>query len=100
MNSIKSLVNITLILKLYKSYWQTNIMNFEKIYVILLFLLVILINLNSINLPYYWDDFNYVAPAIEYVFNKGPTIFLWEQGLGHPPFLFILGGLAFKLFGD
>ncbi len=75
-------------------------MNLEKIYLFLLFVIVLMINLNSLNLPYYWDDFNYVIPAINHVYNDNPTIFLWEQGLGHPPFLFILGGLTFKLFGD
>ena len=75
-------------------------MKFEKVYFLLLFLLLIIINFNNLNLPYYWDDFNYVIPAADYVYNNGPTIFLWEYGQGHPPFFYILSGLIFKIFGD
>src|SRR3989344_4210356 len=75
-------------------------MKFEKIYILLLLILTVLINIKSLNLPYYWDDFNYVIPAVDYVYNNYPTIFLWEYGLGHPPFFFIFSGLIFKLLGD
>ena len=75
-------------------------MKFEKIYILLLLILTVLINIKSLNLPYYWDDFNYVIPAVDYVYNNYPTIFLWEYGLGHPPFFFIFSGLIFKLLGN
>src|SRR3989344_1054382 len=75
-------------------------MKFEKIYIIVIFLLLLLINLGNLNLPYHWDDFNYVIPAVDYVYNNAPTPFLWEQGQGHPPFFYIFAGLIFKIFGD
>jgi hypothetical protein len=75
-------------------------MRSEKIYIFVLFLLTILLNIGNLNLPYYWDDFNYVIPAVDYVYGNYPTIFLWEYGLGHPPFFFIFSGLIFKFLGD
>src|SRR3989344_6865327 len=75
-------------------------MKFEKLYFLLMFLLLLIINFDNLNLPYYWDDFNYVISAVDYVYNNYPTIFLWEYGLGHPPFFFIFSGLIFKLLGD
>ncbi len=73
---------------------------FEKIYILVLFLIVFLLNFNNLDLPYYWDDFNYVIPSIDHVYKNAPTIFLWEYGLGHPPFFFNLVGVIFKLSGD
>src|SRR3989344_19096 len=75
-------------------------MKFEKIYILVLFLLIVLLNINNLNLPYYWDDFNYVIPAVDHVYKTTPTLFLWEYGLGHPPFFFNLAGIIFKIFGD
>ena len=75
-------------------------MKLENIYIGLLLVLTVLLNINNLDLPYYWDDFNYVIPAVDYVYRNVPTIFLWEYGVGHPPFFFNLAGLIFKLFGD
>src|SRR3989344_1168104 len=75
-------------------------MKIEKFYFIILFLFLLVININNLNLPYHWDDFNYVIPAVDHIYKDSPTIFLWEYGQGHPPFFYILGGLIFKLFGD
>ena len=67
---------------------------------VFLFLLVLITKIPSFSLPYYWDDFNYVIPAVDHVFKSEVTPFLWEYGLGHPPFFYLLGGLIFRIFGD
>ena len=67
---------------------------------IFLFILVLITKIPSLNLPYYWDDFNYVIPAVDHVFKVEITPFLWEYGLGHTPFFYLFTGLIFRLFGD
>lgn len=73
---------------------------FNIILPIFLFLLVLITKIPSFNLPYYWDDFNYVIPAVNHIFISQITPFLWEYGLGHPPLFYIFGGIIFKIFGD
>tara|TARA_Y100000034_G_C6905799_1_gene420245 strand:- start:1857 stop:3500 length:1644 start_codon:yes stop_codon:yes gene_type:complete len=67
---------------------------------IFLFLVVLLLKIETFDLSYSWDDFNYVIKAVNYVFSVQVTPFLLEYGLGHPPFFFLFSGLIFRIFGD
>jgi len=74
--------------------------NLDILYSILLFLLIILLKYPVLNLPYYWDDMNYVISTVDYIYNNSFTPFLWEYSLGHPPFFFLFVGGLFKVFGN
>lgn len=74
--------------------------SFDVVYLLILIILLFLLKLNVLRLPYFWDDFNYVIPAVDYVFREQITPFLWEYGLGHPPFFYIFSGIIFRVFGD
>ena len=73
---------------------------FDILVPVFLFLLVLITKIPSFNLPYYWDDFNYVISAVNHVYTSQITPFLWEYGLGHTPFFYLLAGLIFRIFGD
>ncbi len=75
-------------------------MKFDRLYFILLFLILLVLKLPVLNLPYYWDGLNYVIASADKVYNQGFTIYLWDVGVGHPPFFYILLGYMFKIFGE
>lgn len=73
--------------------------NLDIFYPIFLFLLLIILKYPVLNLPYYWDDLNYMIPTIEHIYNNSFTPFLWDYNLGHPPFFFWFVAVLFKIFG-
>ena len=74
--------------------------NPDIFYLILLFLLVLILKYPVLNLPYYWDDLNYVISTVDYIYNNSFTPFLWEYSFGHPPFFFLFVGALFKTFSN
>ena len=69
---------------------------YDLIYLGILLFLLILFKYSVLDLPYYWDGLNYIAPTIDKIYHGEVNWDLLDSNRGHP--LFFIAFL-FKIFG-
>ncbi|MFH2005410.1 MAG: glycosyltransferase family 39 protein [bacterium] len=64
---------------------------------------VALIRPGPLSLPYFWDEADVYVPGAQWLARHGldlrPGVFPDDWSRGHPPLLYLLAGVAFRLFG-
>lgn len=64
---------------------------------------LLFVRAGPLSLPYFWDEADVYVPGSLWVAQHGlnvtPGIFPDDYSRGHPPLLFLLAGIAFRLFG-
>ena len=65
---------------------------------------ILVIRAGAFSLPYFWDEADVYVPGARWVAEHGlnitPGVFPDDYSRGHPPLLFLLAGVAFRLFGS
>lgn len=65
---------------------------------------VAVIRPGPLSLPYFWDEADVYVPGslwvAEHGLNASPGVFPDDYSRGHPPLLYLLAGIAFRLFGS
>ncbi len=76
-----------------------NERKYDLVFLLFLFLLLILFKYPVLNLPYYWDGLNYIAPTIDKIYHGEINWDLLDSNRGHPLFLPFFIAFLFKIFG-
>jgi len=72
---------------------------YDLIYLGILLFLLILFKYSVLDLPYYWDGLNYIAPTIDKIYHGEVNWDLLDSNRGHPLFLPFFIAFLFKIFG-
>ena len=73
---------------------------YDLVFLLFLLFLLILFKYPSLNLPYYWDGLNYIAPTIDKIYHGEINWDLLDSNRGHPLFLPFFIAFLFKIFGS